>query len=87
MPRLRQTGVTTRQITNAPVGAVYVWVNAHLGYPKDLARALKRTDLRIVSPCWLNRPVFGGYFVILDHAVELTSEQRRNYETYKCKFN
>lgn len=28
------TGTTTRQMQKAPLGAIYVWPNANLGYPQ-----------------------------------------------------
>lgn len=46
---LRQTGVTTRQMMEAPKGAIYVWINSHLDYPRRLADHIGRRDLVIVS--------------------------------------
>ena len=44
----RNSGRTTNQITNAPVGAVYIWpVMASIHYAKALARYLNRSDLQI----------------------------------------
>lgn len=74
----RQTGRTTRQMQESPRGAVFVWCNGHLAYPRDLARRLGRTDLEIVSPGWLDeRNMRGREFtaIVLDHATELTSLQ------------
>ena len=41
----RQTGRTTQQMLDAPVGAVFVWCNSALTYPKILAHGLQRDDL------------------------------------------
>ena len=49
MRDLRGTGFTSRQMENAPDGAVFVWCNGHLDYPKRLAEHLGRKDLRIES--------------------------------------
>ena len=71
---------TTKQMTDAPLHAVYVWVNGNLDYPKQLAEHLRRTDLRIVTPGWLETPRnWRGYRLtglVLDHAARLTGEQR-----------
>lgn len=50
----RQTGRTMRQMKDAPRGAVFVWCNAHLSYPRRLAKAIGRDDLLVVVPLsWL----------------------------------
>lgn len=74
----RGSGRTTAAMKAAPKGAVYVWVNHHLDYPKYLARKLDREDLVIVGPDWLtDRKWRGRVFpgIIKDHAAELTSKQ------------
>lgn len=73
----RQTGITTRQMTEAPVGAVYVWVNSELSYPRRLALHLGRRDLQIVGPSWLNMPKFYRHAagIVVDHAADLTDNQ------------
>ena len=79
---LRGTGITTRQMKNAPQNAVFVWVNSRLDYPKSLAREIGRNDLEIVSPQWLEGH---GYFgrtlngLIIDHATELEPRQIDGY--------
>ena len=80
---LRGTGRTAKQIHDAPKGAIYVWVNQHLGYPRDLAANLGRNDLQIVSPMYLDyidklagRTITG---IVLDHAADLTNRQYDNY--------
>lgn len=66
----RQTGRTTRQMVNAPEGAVYVWVSADLDYPRHLAHRLGRDDLRIVDSKWLAREdaTASTTYVVIDHA-------------------
>ena len=46
----RQTGRTTQQMVDAPVGAVFVWCDGHLGYPSVLAKTLGRDDLVLRPP-------------------------------------
>ena len=74
----RGSGRTTRQMEDAPVGALFVWCNAHLSYPTHLARVLGRPDLRVVSPYWLELGGWHGcrYSVVVDHAADLTPRQR-----------
>lgn len=79
----RGEGTTTAQMTNSPKGAVFVWVNSHLDYPRQLARKLKREDLKIVSPGWLDGMQWAGLELtglVLDHACDLTSEQWRSWQ-------
>ena len=45
----RCCGLTTAQIKRAPLGAVFVWLNGDMTYPKNLAHFLGRDDLRIVT--------------------------------------
>ena len=75
----RRTGLTTNQMLKAPIGAIYVWVNSDLYYPKNLARDLGRQDLKIVSQSWLTsrncigRRVTG---LVIDHTVGINKEQK-----------
>lgn len=66
-------GTTTKQIKDAPLGAIYVWPTADVLYPKRLAEALGRSDLKIVGPSWLKGKdiVFKARHVsgVIDHAV------------------
>jgi len=69
------TGITTRQMQQAPIGAIYVWVNNHLDYPRSLARDLGRSDLKIMSPNAVRlEKIRGkrGAAVVVDHATEWT---------------
>jgi hypothetical protein len=72
--RDKEQGTTTRQMTEAPIGAVYVWCNEKRGYPRDLARSLGRDDLRIISPFDVEHGYFRGRSVdvVVDHATRLT---------------
>jgi len=78
-----QTGASTQQMQKAPVGAVYIWANRALTYPKNLARRIGRDDLKIVSPEWLDSSRYQGYEltgVVVDHATLLTEDQRAALE-------
>lgn len=85
----RQTGITTRQIKNAPKDAVFIWRSFQsLSYPQEIAKREGRDDLRIVSLSWLEpRHWRGRRFpeIILDHACgEVMREQEwRWYEDAK----
>ena len=64
----------------APHGAVYVWPNQKLLYPRQLAESLGRDDLVIVGPSWLDaRRALGRQRVltVVDHMAipALTDEQ------------
>lgn len=70
----RQTGLTTRQIKDAPVGAVYVWCNSATSYPKALAHDLGRKDIQVKPLSWLApQNVYGHNIaaVVIDHAARL----------------
>ena len=73
----RQTGRTTQQINDAPLGAVFVWCNSSVSYPQEIAKTLGRNDLVVRPLHWL-RPanVMGRNFtgVIVDHAAQPDSE-------------
>ena len=85
-PDFRGRGYTTRQMQSAPEGALFVWCNYDLTYPKMLARYLNRKDLIIKGPdifndgaIWLkghNKPL------ILDHACELDHDEYQDYIEY-----
>lgn len=65
----RRAGRTTRQMEAAPEGAVYVWCEDALTYPRRLAEHLGRTDLVIVSPS--DRRIRGANHVVFDHFTKL----------------
>lgn len=82
------TGKTTRQMQNAPKGAVYVWPHARsIGYAQGLRTFLKRPDLRIVSAEWLDTYRGGRPVVVIDHACALTMKQDQTLDIYQhaCK--
>lgn len=78
-----QQGKTAQQMLNAPHGAVYVWVNDSLSYPKALARRLGRDDLDIKTLTWLDddNHFMGREYsgVVLDHAAVPTGKQMDNF--------
>jgi len=81
----RQTGCTTRQMLEAPIGAVYVWCNNTLTYPKVLAHGLQRDDLVVKPLSWLEpQNVCGRDFVgvVIDHAVPLGGWQVQDAMRY-----
>jgi hypothetical protein len=80
-PRARSGGQTTRQMIEAPLGALYIWPNkSSLAYANALAAHLNRNDLTVSTP-----QVFDGdahtlrqrrfSAIILDHATELSHRQ------------
>lgn len=74
----RGTGRTTRQMQQAPIGAVYIWCNNLLDYPKRLADKLGRSDLKIVGTEWLENRRWRGVEISgldIDHAARLTASQ------------
>lgn len=73
----RQTGRTTRQMNDAPLGAVFVWCNSRTSYPMALAKTLGRDDLVVRPLSWLERRnVMGRTFpgVVVDHAAQCDPE-------------
>jgi len=74
MSGTRQSGITTRQMKEAPRGAIYVWPNNILTYPAMLAKRIGRDDLKICSPSGFTiervlRDRIEDY--VIDHATEL----------------
>jgi hypothetical protein len=74
------TGITTRQIRNAPPRAIYLWVDGRTTYAQKLAEHLGRSDISVVSYVWLfHHSVIAGYDVarpiVVDHAVNMTGEE------------
>lgn len=77
----RGTGITTKQMQDAPKGSVFIWCNQHTRYPKTIARTLGREDLKIYGPGILEHDAIRlrGQEVpaiIVDHAANLTENQR-----------
>jgi hypothetical protein len=78
VPR-RNSQHTTKQMLAAPIGAVYVWCNDRLHYPKSLAETLGRTDLEIKPLSWLRHDNLAGRKlsgIVLDHACEMDNQTR-----------
>lgn len=73
----RGEGTTTRQMKEAPKGAVFVWCTGHIDYPILLARKIGREDLQIKTPTWLEDRWRGLELtgVVVDHAARLTDRQ------------
>lgn len=83
---LRGTGRTTRQLQTAPEGAVYVWCNGCLDYPRMLANTpwVNRPDLRIIGPEEIRTKVKGLRTpIVVDHAARLTGGQAPWLETFQ----
>lgn len=75
----RRTGNTSKQIREAPQGAVFVWCNHHIWYPRELAKFLKREDLDIQPPNWIKTEnIQGRTFrgIVVDHAAQLRPSER-----------
>lgn len=75
---LRGSGRTTRQMREASEGAIFIWVNGDLFYPKRLAKHLDRTDIKVIRPSELLLENHHGSQVsgvVLDHAANLTAGQ------------
>lgn len=76
----RGSGRTTRQMENAPIGAVFVWCNDHIDWPKRLALSIQRSDLKILRLSVLDHGAqilrgleFSGF--VIDHAADLSDKQ------------
>ena len=75
----RGSGRTSRAMQAAPTRTIYIWCNDRLDYPKQLAHHLKRDDLEIVSPGWLDSDRWRGRRlsgIVVDHAARLTDKHR-----------
>jgi hypothetical protein len=74
----RGTGRTRRAMEAADHGAIYIWCNGGLSYPKQLAKHLGRDDLKIYSPSVLEDGRLRGILapeIVVDHATRLTDAQ------------
>jgi hypothetical protein len=85
----RNAGITSRQISEAPKGALFIWPEHRtMHYAVALATHLKREDVEIASP-----NVFEGAgqrlrgralpAIILDHATRLTDRQHAVYREFQ----
>ncbi len=76
---LRQSGRTTKQIQEAPMGALFVRTGPK-GYTEALAHALGRTDLEIVGLDYFVTDRWRGKaarVVVVDHAALEHASQRQ----------
>lgn len=78
----RGTGRTTEQMKAAPQGAIFVWCNGHVSYPRNLSRGIGRGDIRIETPSYFENR-WHGYCgpLVVDHATleYLDKQQRHGY--------
>ncbi|MGE0329736.1 MAG: hypothetical protein AB7P37_03475 [Ramlibacter sp.] len=89
-PAERQAGATTQQMMAAPIGAIFVWCNGRLDYPRALAMHLQREDLEIVAPYWLTRHTARTArprSMVIDHAARLTGEQMQAKHVIQRRIN
>lgn len=80
MTTQRRTGITTRQMQQAPKGAYYVWTDSVMDYARALAAHLGRNDLTIVDPIFFAYREGRGKRrlrvpIVIDHACILTISQ------------
>lgn len=89
--QLRGSGRTTKQMREAPHGALFIWCNDSLDWPRRHAREQYRPDLTIAGPSALvsvtgaAQAIRGRVFsaVILDHSLAdqgLDPEQHAGWE-------
>ena len=66
----RGTGRTTKQMQDAPQGAIFVWCNNRASYARELARKIGRADLQIEPRNFLESDRRMGISkpVVIDHA-------------------
>jgi hypothetical protein len=76
----RGTGRTSQQLKFAPQGAIFIWCNDRLDYPKCLIGRhwINRPDIKIVAPSWLDDGWRGQRFtgIVIDHAAQLSSRHQ-----------
>lgn len=76
----RQTGRTSRQLSEAPPGAIFVWLSGNLAYPRALARFLGRTDIGFKPLEWLrwgSELGRGELKIVVDHAARSFCDPRQ----------
>lgn len=76
----RRSGRTKRQMEDAPKGAIYIWDNKILSYPRELSYSIGREDLTILEKGYLyyraNRLTHIIFTdIVVDHACVLSSDQ------------
>lgn len=73
------TGKTMHQLKEAPRNAFFIWSGQIATYPRNLARAVGRSDLRVLPRNQLRKGTFTGMrdiAVVLDHAMLDTMTRR-----------
>ena len=81
----RGTGRTTKQLREAPRGALFIWCNGNLAYARSMAANLGRSDIDIRGPDVFDAhgslQLRGRFWpkVIIDHAAQLSCEQWARY--------
>lgn len=79
--KYQQKGITTHQIVTAPLNALYFWGTNDVRYPKAIALKENRTDLTFIGPSWLTDGRWQSLslttHLVVDHAVELSTEQNQ----------
>lgn len=83
----RGTGRTTRQMLDAPNGAIYIWCNGDIaknGYPDALKKFLKRDDLVLYSIQFLENRGWRGLSttIVVDHACDLSIDAQQSLQEY-----
>lgn len=82
----RQKSRTSAQMLAAPKGALFIWCNGNLAYPRALAKHLGRSDLIVKAPAFF--AITGGVrfpALVVDHAAVLTDYQSdRRAELERC---
>lgn len=72
----RGSGRTSRQIMEAPRSSIYIWPNADLSYPMNIARVMGRHDLVFHWVGYLERDTYMlrgvNNWVVVDHSVALS---------------
>lgn len=86
----RGTGRTLKQMLAAPQGALFVWCNSHLEYPRNLARDNGREDLKIISIERLRNDSLLGIELrglVIDHACKIDTETRMHIQHLQLRVN
>jgi|SRR6056297_997165 len=89
----RNTGRTTKQIKDAPNGAVFVAPSTRLvDYCFSIAKSVGREDVKVVSPQWLENGSWRGLRfpdVIMDHHAPCVMTERQldayRYAKMRCE--
>jgi len=77
-----------KQMLDAPKDAVFIWINNDLWYPRQLAHRIKREDLRIKPPTFLEDHWRGLNLsdIVVDHSAKLTDNQWEGYQAAYAYF-